>query len=151
VLWTGIENLKRSRGSVATSDVGSMARLMVGREGVYPRSSRAPNTQAWPLRLCRVIPSTCPLRIICVRLDSLDHSPGRRCSPRPLHGPKSSLNVAVVRFDSVVTVSSGALPTIEMQLAFALPNIPAGMLSSAFWGVRQRLELVFEGRGLYLC
>ena len=37
-----------------------------------------------------------------------------------LHGRESPRNVAVVRFDSVVAVSSGALAATEMQLGFGL-------------------------------
>ena len=54
------------------------------------------------------------------RLDALNYRPRCRLRARSLHGPKPSLDGAVVRFDPVVTVASCSLAATAMQLTFFL-------------------------------
>ena len=96
-------------------------------------------------------PEYLPLADHLCGLDTLDHSPGRRSFTRPLRGPESPLNVAVVRFDSVVTVSSGALPATDMQLALALQlSNRSGVAARTVSGKHVGRTIIGIGPGLFL-
>src|SRR5512144_1696360 len=87
------------------------------RSGDAQKSTEDPSL---PMQIMPSDPQHLALPYHLCRFDSLNHRPRRCPRPRSLHSAQAALDVAVIRFDTVIAITTGPLPAMSAYVTLGL-------------------------------